>query len=142
MLDPKTEARMKREHYEKYEELAQKFKAYGIECRVPASKERILMAIEAGDEHLNSIPLVIWDRAASIEYRTSVQTPYRPHCPTCGCAPSSPPVPELWRAFFHVTKDGKRAFYSLAERVCLLKHVARYWIAQVPPPPKSEGGLR
>ena len=134
----------KREHYEKYETLAQQFERFDLPMLVPVSRERILQALAAGDEHLNTIPLKIWDRAAAIEYKTGVDSPWwvkTDRCPTCGQvrpgATVKRVVDPLWAAFKHETKNGW-AYYSLAERVCLLKHVAKYWMAQATPPDDVE----
>jgi len=141
-MDPEIDRKQKREHYEKYEKLAREFEGYDLPSYVPATKERIEGALASGDEHLNTIPLGAWDRAAQIHYATGVERfmlampgERTEPCPTCGHPRKvMDPPKELWRNFHHATKDGRRAFYSLSDRVCLLKHVARYWIAGATPP--------
>ena len=91
------------EHTEKYEALA---KEYGIDnlCKViPFSKDQVKKALESGDEHLNSLPLAKWDRAS-------------------GYAATYNEVRELYSKFW---KRGS----SLCERICILKHVAKYHYA-------------
>ncbi len=52
-----------KEHFDKYNEL---FIAKGKpELYIPATKEEIIEALNNGDEHLNTIPLIKWDNAAS-----------------------------------------------------------------------------
>jgi hypothetical protein len=95
----------KREHYAKYEALAQCFSLAHIKALVPATADEIRAALDAGDEHLNTIPLPAWD-SKHYYFKT---------------------IP---RAAYNITNGN----WALCETVCLLKHVARHHIAGVPAP--------
>lgn len=120
------------EHETKYEALAQ---LLGVECLkalVPATPEQVQAALAAGDEHLNSIPLGRWDGAAGV-----LGSHVTVACPTCGTkkafgSPTEWPYPQLQHtAKMEPWRRSPRL--SLAERVCVLKHVARYHLlGQVP----------
>ena len=112
------EAEARREHYEKYETLAQKVGVDGLRAVLPATPEKIQAALEAGDKHLNTIPLIRWDRAAGCH-----QTLYDRECGRFPLTFYAGP----WK---HVKDKG----LSLAERVCLLKHVAIHHVAGQPAP--------
>ena len=98
------------EHERKYEALAHTIGVAALRAIVPDTTERIAAALASGDEHLNTIPLVVWDRAAQ-----------RVNCGWVAEAMGdflmrfNPPF---------VPKVANRL--SLAERVCVLKHVAKY----------------
>ena len=51
------------EHAKKYEVMAQEFGIDKLKKLIPASPQRVRAALEKGDDALNSIPLVRWDRA-------------------------------------------------------------------------------
>lgn len=97
------------EHVQKYEQIAQ---SIGVDVLLPllprrASPARVKAALDSGDEHLNTIPLSCWDRAAGYVHREVRDELHGPeNVPT--------PAPLRGRSL------------SLAERVCVLKHVARY----------------
>jgi hypothetical protein len=55
-------ARMEREHFEKYDAIARQIGINRLIIHVPATKERILQALANDDRHLNTIPLPNWDR--------------------------------------------------------------------------------
>lgn len=134
-LAPDVEARMKREHREKYARLAQTLGMDSLAGLVRDLVPRVVQALAAGDEHLNTITLATWDRLA---LGPEPQRP--PACAHCGHRPSnlyplgrsSPtlgaadwPYAEL-RA---TARDKARPWHrapglSLAERVCVLKYVA------------------
>ena len=95
-------------HEEKYERLAQRIGVDALRRILPSSPERIRAALAAGDEHLNTITLASWDRAAGL------LNPYRVHAEHCRLSFMPP-----WRTEV-------AAGLSLAERVCVLKHVARF----------------
>lgn len=99
--------RMKQEHYEKYDTLAKRIGIHALKRIIPASAGEIRAALAKGDEHLNSIPLWQWDRAAGI-----ISDFY-------GCCRLT------WIPPF--TRDAASGL-SAAERVCVLKHVARYYL--------------
>jgi hypothetical protein len=148
MLDAATERRMKREHFEKYRDLARALGLEELSALVPASRERIERALASGDEHLNTISLASWDKAAGAETKLGPdwarRDPTKP-CPTCGHKGPAPlkkrtvgtfpdrlSIEGVWaRSFRPYTVKGKRmrGYLSLAERVCVLKWVARYHVA-------------
>lgn len=99
-----------REHYEKYEAIAQ---AIGIDNLIPLIKvdADTIRAALAKDPHLNTIPLAKWDRWAGFHAGEAL--------PTLGASP----IP-----------TALRSCRSLCERGCTLKHVARHHIAGVPAP--------
>jgi hypothetical protein len=115
------------EHFDKYEALAQRI---GIDRLVAVLKHmsltpgRIQRALDQGDEHLNSIPLRMWDAAVGY-YEPSYMKPKMQTCPTCGHKHA---VGFDQRAFLRLEpfQDGP---HSAAERVCLLKHVATHHYA-------------
>ena len=99
------------EHEKKYDKIAQRIGIEALKKCLPFSAKSVKRALEAGDEHLNTIPLPLWDKAA-------------------GNRPSSYPLhkggvflswDEPW------TKDKARGL-SLAERVYILKHVAKFYL--------------
>jgi hypothetical protein len=126
-MDPLIEERMKREHHEKYERLTQLLGVATLRALVPVSADRIRQALAAGDEHLNSIPMALWDRA------TGVRSPFgeKEVCPCCGtirrvpCDGGDWPYNELRRTA-RTAPWSAAPTLSLAERTCVLKHVARY----------------
>lgn len=132
-----------REHYEKYKAKAEALGLAELAKLVPASEERIRAALAAGDEHLNSIPMASWDKAAGIVSIFAAN----PHCKSCRCfvgtvgrtVGNDPRMAiegvwaDAWRPY---ERDGKklRAYWSVAERVCILKWVARHVIAGLAEP--------
>jgi hypothetical protein len=92
------------EHYQKFDALAQRIGVAALKRRIPATAEAIKAALAAGDEHLNTIPLYKWDLAAGRLNRDYLLSFYDPW------------TPKLANGL------------SLAERVCVLKHVAKYYI--------------
>jgi len=142
-MDKDHEARMSREHFEKYEALARAFESFDLPSYVPPTVERIKAALAAGDEHLNSIPLATWDRAAQVwdVMPSADRWMYGEtrECPTCHGRTLRvlPDARPLWGFFHYPLANGRRAYYSAAERVCLLKHVARFWMAGAEPPPQA-----
>lgn len=76
-------------HAKKYESLANEIGIERLKSLIPASPQKVRSALEKGDEHLNTVSLMKWDKAASF-----VEGPL-----------------------------------SLSEKVCLLKHVAKWHYA-------------
>lgn len=111
------------EHRAKYEALAQELGIEALKALVPATNAQITAALARGDEHLNTIPLHRWDTAAAIWSCVPKQDAAyfltRTPCPTCkeGYVYTMPPTPDVW----------KKRRLTLSERVCVLKHVARYY---------------
>lgn len=107
-MDKEAEEKMHREHYAKYDALAQRIGIDALKRIVPASADEIRKALEE-DVYLNTIRLRRWDIAAGARFSTAGSID-RLHF--------DPPF----------TSDVANGL-SLAERVCVLKHVARYYIA-------------
>ena len=109
-------------HEVKYEALAHRLGVAALVALIPATPERIRQALAAGDEHLNTIPLASWDRAADawtaipkIVARTYAKRVKCPHCE--GGVTLQYPTPNVvW----------SKVRLSFAERVCVLKHVAKF----------------
>lgn len=102
------------DHERKYEEIAQ---TCGIESLVrivtsAVEPARIKAALAEGDQHLNTIPLHTWDGLA-LGYMSSrdVLWPQRDLQATANVYP--------WN---------RRSSWSLCERVCVLKHVAKFHV--------------
>jgi len=49
------------EHYAEYDRLAKLLGINALRSVIPATREQIEKALAEGDEHLNSIPLPLWD---------------------------------------------------------------------------------
>lgn len=108
MTNPKTEetleemkARGRKEHFEKYDALA---KSLGVNTLFRmvlyiAPADKLAEAIAAGDYHLNTIPLAKWDSCHQF-------------------------VSSLYR---HSTVR-EPGGWSMANSVCVLKHVARHYV--------------
>ena len=72
MLDKETRKRLKREHYDKYEALAQKMGIRALINIVPFEKQELINAY-ADDEHFNNLRLRQWDAMQSWVMITAVQ---------------------------------------------------------------------
>jgi hypothetical protein len=103
--------KQRREHREKYELLAQKIGIAALLEILPKTAEAIHRALDEGDEHLNTWGNGPWDRAAGMRFGT------------WGDGGLISTRQEIWRAPF--TPEKARGL-SAAERVCALKHVAKY----------------
>jgi hypothetical protein len=101
------------EHEKKYEAIAQQLGIEKLVAIVPASYQRVQDALKAGDEHLNTIPLCLWDKAAG---------------------------KEQWKEFPTYTWQQPEVFrpmsLSHSERVCVLKHVAKFHLREPEPEPE------
>lgn len=97
-------------HFEKYERISRILGIKSLSRLVTTSidPECIKSSLDRGDKWLNDIPLRRWDSLANSPIFHRVHP--------------LPPSPS-WNASM-----------SLAERVCTLKHVARYYIAGVDAP--------
>lgn len=104
-MDPELDARLKREHFEKYNTittaLGQDYLARVVTRAFSA--DQIRSALAAGDVHLNTLSLRTWDRLTAD--------------PIFSRRHPLPPNPD-WNTSM-----------SLAECVCALKHVAKYVVA-------------
>ena len=92
--------------------------------------ERVRAALAAGDEHLNTLPLALWDRAALGDVAAS----RRGECPCCKRALPNPVHSADWP--YSALRDSARfapwrnaPTLSLAERVCVLKWAAENLLA-------------
>jgi len=101
-----TKMNMKDEHFEKYEALSELIGIKALKAKIPATQEQIKRYLDAGDEHLNKISLRKWDIAAGAVGDAITGNFHL-----------------LWNEPF--TREKARSL-SLAERVCVLKHVARH----------------
>jgi hypothetical protein len=126
-------ARQQHEHREKFESLAQWLGVESLKQLVPFPPSRIRAALAAGDEHLNTLPLVSWDGQHGL-------TPDERQHRICHCCKQSLPVrfvtPGVWglvRAAIRRDHEAGRTplvkAWSLSDTVCVLKHVARYHVA-------------
>lgn len=102
----------KTEHYIKYEMLATKIGIEALKTILPCTKEQVQNAIAQNDLYLNTIPLYKWDRAAGV--RSPHIGPHDPQWPLNSMSFNRPWLPKVASGL------------SLAERVCVLKHVALY----------------
>jgi len=92
-------------HRAKYEVLAHRIGIDELCDLIPGSPARIAAALADGDEHLNNIALREWDWA-------------------CGYITDANGNPRRLKSTIFDRRAGE---LSLAERVCTLKHVARYY---------------
>jgi hypothetical protein len=132
MLTAREEATMKAEHYRKYEELTRWLGLDALKSLVPFPADRIRQALESGDEHLNTLPLHVWDKQDGGPRKVPTEK--------CKCCNQTLPVVEahgMWalvaRAIASDRRHGlppKCTSWSLSQTVCVLKHVARYYVAQ------------
>jgi hypothetical protein len=96
-------------HFAKYEALATEIGVNALRDLVPATRKEITDALTAGDTALNTVDLTKWDKAAGA-------LPERGNATTrTGFVWG--PVPAAFK---------NHRSLSLGERVCVLKHVARY----------------
>ena len=102
------EYKMKDEHFKKYDALAKKIGIEKLVKLMPVSKAEMVRKL-AEDKHLNNIPLRVWDRQA-------------------GCYDSRH-TRHFTMHFLDPWAPEKANGLSLAERVCVLKHVAKYYYA-------------
>jgi hypothetical protein len=109
-------------HEAKYERLAQAFGIEKLKALVPFSVERIRAALASGDEHLNTLSLASWDRQHG-----GIAKPER-----CSCCKQWKPVEKescviaLYAAARRNGMPMESGGWSLANSVCVLKHVAKF----------------
>lgn len=117
------------EHIDKYEKLAQTIGIEALVAVLPVSIERIHRALDLGDDHLNGIPLHMWDRATGYNERTVGLMSLAPKekCSHCGQA-IRPKAGGRWYqdrgAWAPPWDRTKKLHLSAADRCCVLKHVA------------------
>ena len=129
-MNTKTEATASREHFEKYDALAHWLGWNALAALVPFPPERVRAALQAGDEHLNTLSLVSWDRKHGYE-------PDKLKPEVCSCCGQVKPVTArreagVWglvRAAIKRDREAGRTplvtAWSLSDTVCVLKHVAK-----------------
>jgi len=114
------------DYYSYYEGLAQHIGVANLIRILPFDKEQISSSLHSGDEHLNRLPLPKWDVAAGCSYKTWKNLIFT----------SDDPTKVSWKPPWDKTKG---MGLSIANRVCVLKHVAKYYVGDANPPVK-EGG--
>lgn len=117
------------EHIDKYERLAQTIGVEALLAILPKPVEQLHAALDEGDEHLNKWGNGPWDRVTG--YTTAATEIKR-----CGCCRQVLPVklPGTAGARWYDQKAAwappwdktKGLHLSMAERCCVLKHVAQY----------------
>ena len=126
---PEWRVKQKREHREKYEAMAQRIGIAKLVEAVPFSADSVRRALDSGDEHLNTLPLAKWDAAVGhFHFGNQRQKELMQCCPTCGH--KAPKPKKLSDREFVRHKPFEHGPHSIAERVCLLKHVARYHLVK------------
>jgi len=122
------------EHFTKYEALAREI---GIRRLVEVlgapplklTRERVQGALERGDEHLNSIPLQIWDVATGYDTINTASSIPMEKCHCCGSkVPAKASTQAARNRTFHNLEPFASGPFTASERTCVLKHVARYYI--------------
>lgn len=124
------DARATREHFDTYETLALTCGIATVAAAVPFTAKAIRATLEVGDLPLNRLSMNAWDKAAG-----ALPMPGRT---TTANMPDFRwgPLPGWLAPLEAACKAGQRRWLpSLAERVCILKHVARHHKAGWPPPP-------
>jgi hypothetical protein len=97
------------EHFKKYDKIAREIGIEELKKQIPLEPEEVKSKLKE-DAHLNNIPLSLWDAwAGGKQYNDGrVELSYL----------------GFWNTFrYH------NFCHSLSERVCLLKHVARWYVA-------------
>jgi hypothetical protein len=102
---------MTNEHYEKYDALARKIGIDTLKAAIPLKPETIRAALKE-DEHLNTISIRKCDQWAGFTVHTNMKTQEQ----------------KFYGHFYGVWERTKNMGLSLAERVCILKHVARHYM--------------
>lgn len=98
-------------HFAEFDKKARYFGIEKIIPLVPVSPEVIKAALASGDEPLNTIPLIKWDKAAGCRMTKSGY------------------VDDYKAAPGHLFYRSSIA-NSLCDRVCILKHVARHYLGE------------
>ncbi|MBK9392089.1 MAG: hypothetical protein IPN68_18580 [Bacteroidetes bacterium] len=117
------------EHFNEYDLLAKKIGIAFLKDIVLneiASEERLRWAFER-DPNLNNITLYLWDGVKGARERLKKKTA----CPTCGHVKTQHYVDEERAIYAEATLEMRRRSgvpMALADRVCVLKHVAKHYI--------------
>jgi len=93
------------EHEQKYDKIAREMGIRPLVRLIEEKKERIKKALEQGDKHLNTIPLKWWDSKCAVDSKTL-------------------------KPYFYPPWNNYKASQSLAMRVCVLKHVAKFYLEE------------
>ena len=102
---------MTKEHYEKYDKLSREIGIEELKKSIPLTSEQIKEAITK-DDYLNNIPLYKWDRWSGYTVKINHETQEQTYTPL----------------FYGVWGKTRKMHLSLADRVCILKHVARNYM--------------
>jgi len=113
------------EYEARMEALAAKLGVAVLQRLIPVPVERVAAALAAGDEHLNTIPLGVWDRAAGVLPVWSIEA-----CPLCGTKRPRTSGPNDWpyedlRRTAREEPWSREPGLSLSDRTGVLKHVAK-----------------
>ena len=115
--------KQKQEHFEKYDALAAEIGIARIIEAIPFSADSVRRALDQGDEHLNSLPMKKWDQVTG--YAGWGVGRIEP-CPTCGQKRRV-----KWsNRDFRKLPPFEHGPHTPSERVCLLKHVAKHYLAK------------
>lgn len=106
-------------HESKYLALAEELGIESLKALITLTPERIRKALDAGDIHLNSFGLEIFDRMAGMVPKQLARR-WGPDWPQSELRSTARDKSLPWH---------KVPTLSLAERVCVLKYVAQYYIA-------------
>ena len=114
-------------HEEKYDRLAHMLGVEALVKLVPFTRERVQQALAQGDEHLNTLSLATWDRQHG--YAPDECKPKE--CPCCkqwvpSTAQRDAGVWGLVRKY--VREHHTSMAWSQADTVCVLKHVAKFYL--------------
>ena len=124
-------------HEKQYDALARWLGLEAVKALVPFNAEQIRAALATGDEHLNTLALAVWD--------SRHKKPEPERCRCCGQQMSrkaDTPAPQtgVWELYVAAaTRDRAQGYdrrvpggWSLSNTVCVLKHVAKYYVAGAP----------
>lgn len=114
---------MSQAHFDKYEEMARSIGIERLIEAIPFRADSVRHALDTGDEHLNTLPLSKWDNAVGFQqYEMG-------HTEPCPCCKTQRRVKWTARQFCGMAPF-EGGPHTASERVCVLKHVARYYLAE------------
>jgi len=99
------------EHEQKYDKIAKEIGIRPLVRLIEEKKEQIKTALEQGDPSLNTIPLRWWDSKCAVTFE-----------------PFS--FEEVQKIHFFPPWSNYKGLQSLAMRVCVLKHVAKFYLEE------------
>jgi hypothetical protein len=97
------------EHELKYDKIAKEMGIRPLVRLIEEKKKQIKKALEQGDHALNTIPIQWWDRKCAVAMDVSGQD---------------------IKLHFYPPWSNYKAPQSLAMRVCVLKHVAKFYLEE------------